>query len=625
MPARFVLVTALLLLTCGFVIAQPAIAPPPHPALDELVKEYLRLELPLPPPDAQLVRIRRKHVDRDHPDGPQVSFSYILGFRLPPSAPGKDSRYFVGHGRLGPEWFDSSTVERAEPTLDALHRVSMGDEKLLCFAIHCKIRGWIDLANAAYTQSRHQYAEIAEMNKQPIPSLIVELRDSSLGYWASRIHEPGYDRKAILKKLKEKYAEEPSLLSPQDELLLRQLELTVAPRKSTPGTIEALIDDLTEYWVDTYGLSDELTWKKWKEKGEEPYWKLAELGFDAVPTLIDHLTDDRLTRTQSEGFNNFWPYTLTVGHLCSRLLSDLSARKLWNWELRGDRIDPKVASEWFGEARKIGEEKWLVDHAVPKGELKSIVNQRGRPEAHLFRVIGAKHPSKIPELYRAVVRKPQSSYGDYIEEILASKLTREQKIALFEEGVRHADFGHRIAVMDGLASLDQKLLRKHLLAALSEIVDKKGAGEISESVDGLAHLVEQFGDGECWEALLRAARAADYDSRWSTLFVISLDLDPDDFDPCRRHRIQFFSAFLDDSTTKPPVKGDDEFHEEIRDYAATRLAAQFRFPVERYGPWPWSIPHNDTLGPLSRLLLRESVRQLSMRELSRTTKGNTRR
>ena len=620
MHIPLVVVAGLLLFACNQAIAQPPTAPPPHPALDELVKEYLRLELPLPPPDAPLVRILRRHVDRDHPDGPQVSFSYVLGFSLPPTAPGKDPRYFVGHGRLGPEWFDSSTVERAEPTSEALLLVSMGGEKLLCFAIHCKIRGWIDLANAAYTQSRRQYVEIAEMNSKPRPSLIVELRDSSLGYWASRIHEPDSDRKAILKRLREKYAEEPSLLSQRDEFLLRQLELTVAPRMSKPGTIEALIDDLTEYWVDTYGLSDELTWKKWKEKGEEPYWKLAELGFDAVPALIEHLNDDRLSRTFSRGLNNFWPYTLTVGHLCSRLLVDLSARELHNWELRGDRLDPKQARDWFAKAQKIGEEKWLVEHAVPPGKLESRVNEDGRPEAHLFRVIGVKYPDKLTALYRAVLRKPRSPFGDYIEEILASKLTREQQIALFEEGVRHADFGHRIAAMDGLAGLDRNVLRKHLLAALKEIVEKKGKDGISESGDGLTHLVLQFGDRECWEALLRAAKAADYDSRMAILSGISPDLEPDEFDPDRRQRIQFFSAFLDDSTTKSSVKGDDEFHEEIRDYAATRLAAQFRFPIERYGPWPWSIPHNGTLGPLSRLVLRESVRQLSVRELSRTPK-----
>ncbi|MFO0804779.1 MAG: hypothetical protein U0791_16850 [Gemmataceae bacterium] len=39
--------------------AQVEVAPPPHPAFDEVVKDYLRLELPLPPKDAELVRHER--------------------------------------------------------------------------------------------------------------------------------------------------------------------------------------------------------------------------------------------------------------------------------------------------------------------------------------------------------------------------------------------------------------------------------------------------------------------------------------------------------------------------------------------------------------------------------------
>jgi hypothetical protein len=42
---------------CGAATGQVPTAPPPHPALDEVVKEYRRLGLPLPPRGAKLVRI----------------------------------------------------------------------------------------------------------------------------------------------------------------------------------------------------------------------------------------------------------------------------------------------------------------------------------------------------------------------------------------------------------------------------------------------------------------------------------------------------------------------------------------------------------------------------------------
>ncbi|HEY2911586.1 MAG TPA: hypothetical protein VGI99_15145, partial [Gemmataceae bacterium] len=36
--------------------ARLPVAPPPHPTLDGLVEEYKRLGLPLPPPNAELMR-----------------------------------------------------------------------------------------------------------------------------------------------------------------------------------------------------------------------------------------------------------------------------------------------------------------------------------------------------------------------------------------------------------------------------------------------------------------------------------------------------------------------------------------------------------------------------------------
>jgi hypothetical protein len=314
-------------------------------------------------------------------------------------------------------------------------------------------------------------------------------------------------------------------------------------------------------------------------------------------------------------------YSLTVGHLCSRLLVGLSADQLDNWELRGDRLDPKDARAWFARAQKIGEEKWLLEHVVRREKPEPRANDGGQSEVHLFRVIGAKYPKYIPELYRAVLKKPWSSYGDYIDEILASKLTREQKIALFEEGAKHEDTNHRFAAIEGLAGVDKPLFNKHLLKELKEVSVKPKKSKVGvPGTEQLARLVKRSDDPECWNALTAAAKAADYDTRTDMLFVFSPDRVPDDVDPIRRQRIEFFARFLDDRTNGPS-NDQDHPHEEVRDYAASRLAALFRFPVERYCESHFcSVPHNHDLGPLSRLLMRDAVRELAKRELTRPAK-----
>jgi hypothetical protein len=298
---------------------------------------------------------------------------------------------------------------------------------------------------------------------------------------------------------------------------------------------------------------------------------------------------------------------------------DLSARQLFSWELRGDRLEPEKVREWFASARKVGEEKWLLDHAVPPGNLQPRVNENGRPEALLFRVISAKYPNRLPELYRAILKKPWSQFGDYIDEIVASRLTREQKLSLFEEGLKYPD--HRWNALGGLSVLDQPLFRKELLKGLKEIPDSiRKNGQDALSAVGFVSHVKKSEDRQCWDALLSATKVSPYEDRIETIREIGPDFAPDQPDPLRRERLRFLIAFLDDRTAEPD-KDDDRPPAQIRDFAAYQLAGLFRFPVERpsLGSY-YSVSYNHDLGPLSRLLLRESVRELARRELANAVK-----
>ena len=58
-----------------------------------------------------------------------------------------------------------------------------------------------------------------------------------------------------------------------------------------------MIDDLTEMCKRAGDMT----------KADPRLHRLAHMGFAAVPALIEHLDDDRLTRSISQGFNNFPP------------------------------------------------------------------------------------------------------------------------------------------------------------------------------------------------------------------------------------------------------------------------------------------------------------------------------
>src|SRR5262249_11130850 len=108
-------------------------------------------------------------------------------------------------------------------------------------------------------------------------------------YWTRQLLDPRTDRARAGKRLKELIRQHKDLDTQDNRTLLRSLDLALLPRKGKPGTVEALIEELVDCCADM-------------ETGEgfereEHYLRIVRLGFDAVPALIDHLDDDRLTRT----------------------------------------------------------------------------------------------------------------------------------------------------------------------------------------------------------------------------------------------------------------------------------------------------------------------------------------
>jgi hypothetical protein len=106
------------------------------------------------------------------------------------------------------------------------------------------------------------------------------------------------------------------------------------------------------------------------------------------------------------------------------------------------------------------------------------------------------------------------------------------------------------------------------------------------------------------------------------IFEMGMVSVPDDPDPIRRERLRFFAAFLDDREAVRDKEVDGP-PAQVRDNAAYRLAAIFRFPVEHDCADPLPLVARQACsdqGPLTRLLLREAVRELARRELARPGK-----
>lgn len=227
------LVAAAALLAGGVAAAQPQVDPP----LDELVREYRRLGLHGPPPDAELIRFGYWH---DNPD--RLSH---LAFKTPPAKPGGWPRYWVGGRTWDRPQEPGHWEEPVGDGADGLRGLEPGEHPLL-LAVQCRAHGRGELAQALYERER---AGSWEREEDRTPSEI--LRAEAWYYWGVvRLNVVGANRREPLRRLRTLVAEDARFRTAEKLGLLGELEFTIESPPARPGSVEALIDSLTEYAGD---------------------------------------------------------------------------------------------------------------------------------------------------------------------------------------------------------------------------------------------------------------------------------------------------------------------------------------------------------------------------------------
>jgi hypothetical protein len=419
--------------------------------LDALLASYKEYGLPLPPKDAQLVRVAAHRVILF----PRKEFitRYALGFRLPPGAAPAPPRVLVGTEVYEPDpvWQPPEAVRPDAADLKGIsprwHGGAFPLNAGLATAIQCHALGHTRLARRLLAHSLTQEGDLS-------PSLFQHPDDrtprADLAYlawthWANEIVRPGTDRAAIARRMKALLAAEPALDTEGCRGLLKSLELTLRPSRARPGSVEALLDGLLD--LAGGGVA--------RAGPESAYWRLVERGFDAVPALIDHLDDERLTRCVLEGAAALGVpgRHVRVRGVAGDILCGLAAGDLdRGWLRQQDAAVQKAAARaWWAKARKQGEEKYLLAHVLPAGP------EAQDPNDHLLWVIARRYPRRLVGVYRTVLEgRPDVQSGPVAEAVSNSTLPREEKIELLRRAARHANPEHRrVALLVG-RGLDPK-------------------------------------------------------------------------------------------------------------------------------------------------------------------------
>lgn len=520
--------------------------------LDRLVARYVEFGLTLPPKDAPLVKLEagRWSVGADGAYTPH----YTLGFLLGPGSLKGFSRVLVG-SREHEIDAESRALKEAAPTRalaegiapeygDVTYELNAG----LATAIQCKARGWNDLAQDLLDRSLkescgHRFSVFFQPGGLPP---LTSLATLAWAHYGNALLDRDSDWSVIAPRMKAIFAAEAKLDTPYNRALLKSLEAALKPSRAMPGSVEALIDDLIH-------LHDG-TGRGGREEPEPQVLRLAELGFEAVPALIEALDDERLTGSVKQGFNNFPTFTRRVGDIVGDLLQALAGEDLgkdWLRRQQGWTVEKEQARAWWERAKAIGEETYLAERALPKDEKAQWPNES------MLRILAKRYPKRLPALYTTILRdRPAMQSWPVAKHVARSGLPREEKVRLLQEAGEHRSLEHRRAAFWELKEIDPALFVTQLARTLDSIpaTPREAYWKCPEA--SFTQLTVQTEDPAAWEALLRATRRADPGLRMEILARLNYGHQGD---KALARRKAFLAEFLDDESLRDATKNAEMF------------------------------------------------------------------
>jgi hypothetical protein len=527
--------------------------------LPQLLEDYRSYGLPLPPRDAPFVRFLVGGVNVE------------LGFLLRPAAGKQPPEILWGMRRRRME--DDPRFTILQPTtatsreIDEWANLAVFSFEYVPLTIQCKVRGWNALAGKFF----EKWAKDAA-GRSPR----VQLRQVAWDYWQGRLPEVDTDWHAASRYLHLLLETEPTLNTEPNQALLKSLDLALVPSRAKPGSVEALIDAL----VDLPSGSLEF-----REPGPDPrYLKLVELGFEAVPALIEHLDDARLARRRVQG----WIMPWCVRHEVTLLLMGLAGDdRDADW---GYPLDKAQARAWWEKAKKRGEKAQVLAQVLPK---------RGEwPSNQLLRVLVKKYPQELPRVYHALLDHHLKMISWPVAQALAqSNVSREHKVEVYGYACRHKNMSHRLAAFSQIKHLDHDRFVQLLVETLAGLPRTPEEEYWMCREACFARLVVDTDNLRAWRALEEAARRSDVGLRMEMLEQTTRA----DHLLRRKQCLAFLVAFLDDDAVRDlkadPKRfrgfpaGRDFPRLEVRNLAALHLAALLGMgtrPSPKWDPSQWA-------------------------------------
>jgi hypothetical protein len=577
--------------------------------LDQLLADYRGHGLPLPPDDVRLVL-------REFEDGTvngERQFHLKLAFRVGPGEKPNTAIYWLG---CEPTAFKGDNADQdAEPSADLVEKTRAADidhdQRVfppypdLALAIQCHARGWTELAGALLDRSRttNRSNESAYWGARP--------RDDRLAvgllawnYWCRRFARSQVDRSPIVAQLQRLIDGKFVADDAAHRNVVIDMAATLVPRDTEPGSLDAAVESLLELQIDN-------AWPVFEDLFSDPgaernpsFRQLQGAGLEAVPTLIKHLHDFRLTRSvEHHRFGYSWH--IRIADVVALLLNGLNPEKFaFDFranEGRGRALDEAHVLHWWTENQGEKALDYLLKSAV-------AADSQGRRQGNkgILRALAQRFPDEFLRLFEEQLKGDENLYP-FFETLRQSEVSQEQKSRILLIGVQHKDSHNRVSALRQLLSMQHPDAVPRLLRELDGIPRTPAVPYWKSAAGSIAELVNNTDDVRAWNAFETTARRVDVGQRLEMIDGLS--------NCSKRQRDRVIAAltkFLDDDSVRDisqepaflPGESAEKamermnrdlfsgpcagffFHRlAVRDFAAMQLAYLLELPVNVHSEW----------------------------------------
>jgi hypothetical protein len=527
--------------------------------LDELLLVYQQYELPFPPENARLSLVQF--------DGAGKTFG-ALAFIEEAADPNDKLWIWIGCERI--RLTESMKWKPCQPSLENFAQSVPVDESEgegfrtfpdVALAIQCKHRGWLELSEAVWKRAKSNFSK-NRRDRAPIKPRHVQeaLVFLAWDHWCNEFAISTSDRRPILEHLRQ-LNQDPfaAQIRGHSEIIADiAATLQLAPTSDgLEGEVNALID---------FGICSSVK-KNCPEKQfpdlataagfDAHYAKLEQAGLDAVPVLIKHLHDYRVTRCIDSSNGNNYSWHVRIADVVASLLNGLAGEELsfdfLAHEGRGMALDENHVNYWWSKLQKESPLEYLRNHAIVK-------NDDGDFEAReqILHALGAEYPDHFAVVFEQAL-KDVSDTEPLFNALEVSRLDAEAKSRLLLQAAHNATPENREIALRRLCGMNHPDAVPLLVAELQAIPNSPEGPYRRSTARIFAPIVCCTDDDRAWQALLETGKRVDVGQRLEILYSIGYLSDRKD-----QKVIDFLCAFLNDESVRVMVDGPSALDGDVR-------------------------------------------------------------